>query len=60
MRVLVTGSSGHLGEGLVRMLRSLGREVVGVDLRDGPFTSRIGSIADRTFPERGEYAPFEA
>ncbi len=49
MRVLVTGSSGHLGEGLVRMLRSLGREVVGVDLRDGPFTSRIGSIADRTF-----------
>jgi len=33
----------------VRMLRSLGREVVGVDLRDGPFTSRIGSIADRTF-----------
>jgi len=49
MRVLVTGSSGHLGEGLVRTLQSLGREVVGVDLREGPFTTRTGSIADRAF-----------
>ncbi len=49
MRVLVTGSSGHLGEGLVRTLRRLGLEVAGVDVRDGPFTSRTGSIADRAF-----------
>ena len=49
MRAIVTGSSGHLGEGLVRTLRGLGWEVAGVDVRDGPFTSRTGSIADRTF-----------
>jgi len=49
MRTLVTGSSGHLGEGLVRTLRRSGSPVVAVDVRDGPFTSRTGSIADRAF-----------
>ncbi|MDJ0869223.1 MAG: NAD(P)-dependent oxidoreductase [Myxococcota bacterium] len=49
MRILVTGSSGHLGEGLVRALRRSGTQVVGVDLREGPFTNRTGSIADRDF-----------
>ena len=47
MKVLVTGSSGHLGEALVRRLREAGHEVVGLDLRDGPFTTRLGSITDR-------------
>jgi nucleoside-diphosphate-sugar epimerase len=46
-RVLVTGSSGHLGEALVRTLRGQGREVRGVDVLDSPFTSSVGSIADR-------------
>ncbi len=46
-RVLVTGSSGHLGEALVRTLGSRGREIVGLDLLDSPFTSRVGSITDR-------------
>jgi nucleoside-diphosphate-sugar epimerase len=32
MRVLVTGSAGHLGEALVRTLKSLEQEVVGLDL----------------------------
>ncbi len=45
-KVLVTGSSGHLGEALVRTLRARGREVVGLDLLDSPFTSRVGSITD--------------
>ena len=49
MRVLVTGSSGHLGEGLVRTLRALGADPVGVDVRDGPFTARTGCIANRAF-----------
>ncbi|HCU97679.1 MAG TPA: NAD-dependent epimerase [Actinobacteria bacterium] len=46
-RALVTGSAGHLGEALVRVLRAQGREVVGVDLLESPFTTVAGSIADR-------------
>lgn len=46
MRVLVTGSAGHLGEALVRSLRESGDEVVGIDLLDSPFTTHVGSIAD--------------
>ena len=48
-KVLVTGSSGHLGEALVRTLHGRGREVLGLDLVDSPFTSRVGSITDRAF-----------
>jgi nucleoside-diphosphate-sugar epimerase len=44
----VTGSSGHLGEALVRTLSDLGHEVVGLDIREGRFTTRIGSIVDGT------------
>jgi nucleoside-diphosphate-sugar epimerase len=47
MKVLVTGSSGHLGEALVRTLRGSGHEVVGLDVTASPFTSHVGSIADR-------------
>ena len=46
-RVLVTGSAGHLGEALVRVLRAGGRDVVGLDLLASPFTTTVGSIADR-------------
>jgi UDP-glucose 4-epimerase len=48
VRILVTGSSGHLGEALVRVLRSEGDEVVGLDLVASPTTTVVGSIADRT------------
>ncbi|WP_225768080.1 NAD(P)-dependent oxidoreductase [Inquilinus sp. Marseille-Q2685] len=47
MRVLVTGSSGHLGEALVRSLRDRGHEAVGLDILPGPFTAQVGSVADR-------------
>jgi nucleoside-diphosphate-sugar epimerase len=47
MKVLVTGSSGHLGEALVRTLENTSHEVVGLDLTPSPFTSKVGSIADR-------------
>jgi len=47
MTVLVTGSSGHLGEALMRTLGASGRPAVGLDLIPGPFTDEVGSIADR-------------
>jgi UDP-glucose 4-epimerase len=47
VRILVTGSAGHLGEGLVRLLGELGHDVVGVDVLESPFTGVVGSIADR-------------
>jgi UDP-glucose 4-epimerase len=52
MTVLVTGSSGHLGEALVRTLRTNGRAAFGLDLIPGPFTDEIGSIADRALVTR--------
>ena len=47
MTTLVTGSSGHLGEALMRTLRASGRAAVGLDITAGPFTDEVGSIADR-------------
>jgi UDP-glucose 4-epimerase len=46
MKILVTGSAGHLGEALVRTLRDLDHEVVGLDILKSPFTTHLGSIAD--------------
>jgi UDP-glucose 4-epimerase len=46
---LVTGSSGHLGEALVRTLQAERREAIGIDILPGAFTQRVGSIADRGF-----------
>ena len=53
MKILVTGSSGHLGEALVRTLRQSDHEVVGLDLKPSPFTDIVGSIADRSCVRRG-------
>jgi nucleoside-diphosphate-sugar epimerase len=52
MRVLVTGSAGHLGEALMRTLRSTSHEVVGLDVVASHFTSEVGSILDRSFVKR--------
>ena len=46
-RVLVTGSAGHLGEALTRVLRGHDYEVVGLDLRASPGTDVVGSITER-------------
>jgi nucleoside-diphosphate-sugar epimerase len=51
-RVLVTGSAGHLGEALVRVLRGRGREVVGLDLLASPFTTVTGRVTDRAVVRR--------
>jgi UDP-glucose 4-epimerase len=50
--ILVTGSSGHLGEALMRTLRRAGRPAVGVDLQASPFTDIVGSIVDRDVVKR--------
>lgn len=44
---LVTGSSGHLGEALVRTLREDGVPVTGLDLRPSPWTDVVASLTDR-------------
>lgn len=46
MKVLVTGSSGHLGDALCRTLRDLGHEIVGMDVLEGT------SITDRASVRR--------
>jgi UDP-glucose 4-epimerase len=47
VRILVTGSAGHLGEALVRSLREAGEDVVGLDLLDSAFTDVSASVTDR-------------
>jgi nucleoside-diphosphate-sugar epimerase len=42
----VTGSAGHLGEGLLRVLGEAGYQVVGMDVLEAPHTV-VGSIVDR-------------
>ena len=51
-RILVTGSAGHLGEALMRSLPAEGRECVGVDILPSPYTTVVGSIADRACVRR--------
>lgn len=49
MKILVTGSAGHLGEALVRTIRDADNDVVGVDIKPSAFTDQVGSIIDRDF-----------
>ena len=49
MRALVTGSAGHLREGLVRTLRERGHRVTGLDILASSFTDHVGSVADPQF-----------
>ena len=48
----MTGSAGHLGEALVRVLRGQGRDVVGLDLLASPFTTVTGPVTDRAVVRR--------
>lgn len=47
MKILVTGSAGHLGEALMRTLPGLGHAAVGLDIQPSPYTRLVGSIVDR-------------
>jgi len=49
MTTLVTGSAGHLGEALMRTLRSQGRPALGLDVNPSPYTDLVGSICDHAF-----------
>jgi UDP-glucose 4-epimerase len=48
MRVLVTGSAGHLGEALMRVLP----DAVGLDVLASPYTNVVGSVADAALVRR--------
>ena len=43
----MTGSAGHLGEALSRVLLERGHDVTGIDLKASPYTTVVGSVADR-------------
>ncbi len=43
----MTGSAGHLGEALSRVLLERGHDVTGIDLRASPYTTVVGSVTDR-------------
>jgi len=49
MRILVTGSSGHLGEALIRLLQEKKIDCLGINIIKTEFTTKVGSIADRNF-----------
>ena len=49
MRILVTGSSGHLGEALMRVLgEEEDIDLVGLDVLESQYTTVVGSVADRS------------
>lgn len=49
MTIVVTGSAGHLGEALMRVLRNSNRSALGIDIKSSPYTDLVGSIGDRGF-----------
>jgi UDP-glucose 4-epimerase len=49
VKVLVTGSAGHLGEALMRTLPAWNHQALGLDLKPSPHTHFVGSVAARGF-----------
>ncbi len=49
MKILVTGSAGHLGHALLHTLRQAGRDALGLDIRPSRLTDALGSVTDRPF-----------
>ncbi|WP_375206102.1 NAD-dependent epimerase/dehydratase family protein [Hyphococcus sp.] len=52
MTILITGSSGHLGEALCRTFEAQGRAYISADIKTGPYTQETGDIADAEFSAR--------
>ncbi|NSL87686.1 NAD(P)-dependent oxidoreductase [Chitinophaga sp. Mgbs1] len=46
MKVLITGSAGHLGEGLARTLTATHTAFNGIDILPSAFTTHVGAITD--------------
>jgi len=49
MKILVTGSSGHLGEALCATLQQSGINYIGIDIKQSVYTNHVGSITDVDF-----------
>lgn len=49
MKILVTGSAGHLGEALLRKLRESEHTAIGADRLRSPFTDLTGDFVDESF-----------
>lgn len=49
MRLLITGSCGHLGEALMRSCLESGVQAQGLDIKPSPFTHHVGSICNPEF-----------
>lgn len=49
MRILITGSTGHLGEAIIRILKNGHHHLVGIDIEPSEYTTHSGSIIHRNF-----------
>ncbi len=49
MTLLVTGSTGHLGEATMRTVAAGQTQAKGIDIQPSPYTHQVGSITDRDF-----------
>jgi nucleoside-diphosphate-sugar epimerase len=52
MRILITGSGGHLGEAIIRTLRDRKIDHTGIDIKNSDYTTHVGSISDKAFIEK--------
>lgn len=52
MKILVTGTSGHLGEAIARTFLKQGIEYIGVDLKHSDYTHQVGDLSNKSFVER--------
>ena len=49
MKILITGSTGHLGEAIIRILKNDNHHLVGIDIEPSEYTTHLGSIVNREF-----------
>lgn len=52
MKILITGSSGHLGEAICRTLIKRSIDFIGIDIKEGNYTTHVGTISEREFVKK--------